>query len=128
LEFCKRVLSVRSSTPNLLVYAEMGRFPLELQTQIKIICLWNKLVSNEYKLSANIYQILLPLHSSGNNKFRWIYYAKSILDDTGFRNIWNSQQNIIICLTTVKERLQDHFIHKCFSDIDNASGGELYSH
>jgi hypothetical protein len=59
------------------------------QTQIKIICHWNKLVSSEYNLSANIYQILLTLHSSGNNKFKWIYYAKSILDDTGFRNIWN---------------------------------------
>jgi hypothetical protein len=28
----------------------------------------------------------------------------------------------------LKERLQDQFIQKWFSDIDNASGGELYSH
>jgi hypothetical protein len=39
-----------------------------------------------------------------------------------------SQPNIIICVTTVKERLQDQFIQKWFSDIDNASGGEFYSH
>jgi hypothetical protein len=31
-------------------------------------------------------------------------------------------------LTTVKQRLQDQFIQKCFSDIDNASRGEFYSH
>jgi hypothetical protein len=111
-----------------MVYAEMGRFPLQLQTQIKIICLLNKLVSSEYKLSANIYQILLTLHSSGSNKFKWIDYVKSILDVKGFSNIWNSQKNIIIFLTTVKERLQDQFIQKWFSDIDNASGGEFYSH
>jgi hypothetical protein len=128
LQICKRVLSVRSYTHNCMVYAEMGRFPLELQTKIKIICLWNKLVSSEYKLSANIYQILLTLHSSGSNKFKWIDYVKSIIDDTCFSNIWISQPNIIIFLTTVKERLQDQFIQKWFSDIDNASGGEFYSH
>ena len=111
-----------------MVYAEMGRFPLQLQTKIKIICLFNKLVSSEYKLSANIYQILLTLHSSGINKFKWIDYVKSILDDKGFSNIWNSQQNIIIFLTTVQERLKDQFVQKRFSDIDNVSGGELYSH
>ena len=37
LQFCKRVLSVRSSTPNFMVYGELGRFPLELQTKIKMI-------------------------------------------------------------------------------------------
>jgi hypothetical protein len=54
-----------------------------------------------------------------------IDYVKSIIDDTGFSNIWISQPNIIICVTTVKERLQDQFIQKWFSDIDNASGRSL---
>jgi hypothetical protein len=41
-----------------------------------------------------------------------------------------SQQNININFlkTTVKQRLQDQFIQQWFSDIDNASRGELYSH
>jgi len=113
-----------------MVYGELGRFPLELQTKIKMICIWYKLVSSENKLSGKIYQLLLTLHSSGSNKFKWINYVKSILDDTGFSNIWNSQQNININFlkTTVKQRLQDQFIQKWFSDIDNASRGEFYSH
>ena len=85
-------------------------------------------MSSEYKLSANIYQILLTLHSSGSNKFKWIDYVKSIIDDKSFSNIWISQPNINIFVTTVKERLQDQFIQKWFLDIDNASGGEFYSH
>jgi hypothetical protein len=51
-------------------------------------------VSSEYKLSANIYQILLTLHSSGSNKFKWIDYVKSIIDDTGLSNIWIFRYNL----------------------------------
>jgi hypothetical protein len=80
-------------------------------------------VASENKWSGKLYQLLLT--SSGSNKFKWINYVKSILDDTGFSNIWNSQQNITINFlkTTVKQRLQDQFIRKWFSDIDNASRG-----
>jgi hypothetical protein len=69
-----------------------------------MICFWYKLVASENKLSGKLYQLLLT--SSGSNKFKWINYAKSILDDTGFSNIWNSQHNITINLlkTTVKQR------------------------
>ena len=79
-----------------MVYGELCRFPLELQTQIKMICFWYKLVSSENKLSGKLDQLLLTLHSSGSNTFKWINYVKSILDHTGFSNIWNSQQNINI--------------------------------
>ena len=47
LQFCKRVLAVRSSTPNFMVYGELGRFPSELQATIKIICFWYKLEAGE---------------------------------------------------------------------------------
>jgi hypothetical protein len=53
LQFCKIVLSVRSSTLNFMVYGELGRFPLELQTKIKMICFWYKLVSSEIDFLAN---------------------------------------------------------------------------
>ena len=86
LQFCKRVISVRSSTPNFMVDEELGRFPLELQTKIKI-CFWYKLVSSENKLSGKLYLLLPTLHSSGSNNFKWINYVKSFLDDTGLSNI-----------------------------------------
>jgi hypothetical protein len=47
LQFCKRVASVRSSTPNFMIYGELGRLPLELQTKIKMICFWYKLVTSK---------------------------------------------------------------------------------
>jgi hypothetical protein len=87
-------------------------------------------VTSENEWSGKLYQLLLTLHSNGSNKFKCINYVKSILDDTGFSNIWNSKNNINITFlkTTVKQRLQVQFIQKWFSDIDNASRGEFYSH
>lgn len=37
LQFCKRVLKVRSTTPNFMVYGELGRFPLEVKKIILLI-------------------------------------------------------------------------------------------
>jgi hypothetical protein len=31
LGFCKRILKVRYSTPNFMVYGELGRYPLEIR-------------------------------------------------------------------------------------------------
>jgi hypothetical protein len=35
--YCKRILNLRSSTPNFMVYGEIGRFPVEIISQIALI-------------------------------------------------------------------------------------------
>ena len=59
LQFCKRILKVLTTTSNIMVYGELGRFPLEIQVQIRIVSFWNKLLQNE-KLSnvSSIYRLL----------------------------------------------------------------------
>jgi hypothetical protein len=34
---CKRILKVRSSTPNVMVYEELGRYPLEIRVPYSIL-------------------------------------------------------------------------------------------
>jgi hypothetical protein len=41
-----------------MVYGELGTFPLELQTKIKMICFWNKLVSSEKYQKVSIEDLL----------------------------------------------------------------------
>jgi hypothetical protein len=55
-------------------------------------------------------------------------YDSSIFFLSVNRILHQMHYHIIIFLTTVIERFQDQFIQKWFSDIDNASGGEFYSH
>ena len=129
LQFCKKILGVRSSTPNFMVYGELGRFPIEISIKIRMICFWNKMLMNENKLSSKIYRLLFNLHVNGNRDFKWINYVKSIFDETGFSHLWNDQipLNTQFLKLSVKQRLQDHFIQKWFSDMINSSRGEFYS-
>ena len=36
LEFCKRILNVKKSTPNVMVYYELGRYPLVVTRKVRI--------------------------------------------------------------------------------------------
>ena len=56
-------------------------------------------------------------------------YIKSIFDETGFSNIWDGQKyiNPEFLKVTINQRLQDQYIQKWFSDINNSSRGEYYS-
>jgi len=56
-------------------------------------------------------------------------YTKSIFDETGLSNIWDGQKyiNPDFFKVNIKQRLQDQYIQKWFSDINNSSRGEYYS-
>ena len=43
LKFCKRILKFRNTTPNFIVYGELGRFPLEIRVKLRTISYWCKL-------------------------------------------------------------------------------------
>jgi hypothetical protein len=94
LQFCRKILGVRTSTHNFMVYGELGRYPIELQIKIKMLCFWNKIVGNHDKLSGKIYRLLFKLCISGKKDIPWMNYIKSIFDETGFSNIWDGQKYI----------------------------------
>ena len=117
MQFCKKILGVRRSTPNVMVYGELGRYPIELQIKINMLCFWNKIVGNPDKLSGKIYRLLFKLFISGNRDIPWMNYIKSIFDETSFSNIWDGQKyiNPEFWKVTIKQRLQDQYIQKWFS-------------
>ena len=70
LGFCKRILKVRSSTPNFMVHVELGRYPLEIRVKIRMISFWNRLVNNNERMSSCIYRLLYSLKSNGIQSFK----------------------------------------------------------
>ena len=36
-KFMKNILKMKNSTPNIMVYGEFGRFPLEIQAKVRMI-------------------------------------------------------------------------------------------
>jgi hypothetical protein len=138
------------------VYGELGRYPVELKIKIKILLpLINNLNSNLEILPDNLSGLptilfqrhnifILIFNSTGYRpsspytiKFGvlvqppkpWVNYIKSIFDETGFSNIWDGHKyiNPELFKVTIKQRLQDQYIQKWFSDINNSSRGEYYS-
>ena len=54
----KTILS-RGSTPNCMVYGELGRYPLEIDIKVRMISYWSKLIQGKQsKLSTIAYTLL----------------------------------------------------------------------
>ena len=84
VQFCKLLLNLKTSTPNFMLYGELGRYPLNITVKLNILSFWSKLIDGKQsKLSSLIYR-LLYFKTHGNNTFSWINFVKSILDDCGY--------------------------------------------
>jgi hypothetical protein len=68
LQFLNGILNVRATTPIVLVYGELERYPFDISITIRTLCFWSRLISTE-KLSSKIYRLLFNLYNEGNHKF-----------------------------------------------------------
>ena len=95
LQFCRNILGVRTTTPNFMTYGELGRTPIViLCIKLRIVNFWNRLISNEKKLSCILYKIMFNLSIIDNVQFKWLNFIKSIFEKTGLNYLWNQQQSV----------------------------------
>ena len=47
LRFCKLLLKLKTSTPNYMVYGELGRHPLELDIKVRMVAFWGRLLDGK---------------------------------------------------------------------------------
>lgn len=128
LQFLKRILGVRVTTPNCLVYGELGRYPLDINIKCRMLCFWSRLMTTE-KLSSKIYKLLFKLYANENSQTLYVKNIQTILDNIGLSFIFRNQipVNIIWIKTHVKQILIDQFIQNWRSEIGNSSRGHFYS-
>ena len=55
IKFCKRILCVRTQTPNFAVYGELDRYPLSIIAKERVIKFWMKVKSNNESIMSRIY-------------------------------------------------------------------------
>jgi hypothetical protein len=62
LEFCKYIMKVKKCTPNYIVYGELGRVPMSVHINARMIGFWARIVNGKKeKISRTLYDILYQL-------------------------------------------------------------------
>ena len=60
LQFCKMILHLKQSTPNFIVYAELGRYPITVSVKLRMINFWSRLLNGkESKMCAVLYKLFI---------------------------------------------------------------------
>lgn len=123
--FLRRITNSKKSTPRYMLYGELCRKPIEIYIKTRMIKYWVSLVqAKQSKIAHIIYKKMSE--DSTNNK--WLLFIKSILNTTGYYNLWLNQ-NTALSKTThilIKTRLIDQFTQNWHANLLNSSKGEMY--
>jgi len=83
----KRFLNVSLHCSNNMVYAETGRYPMHICSQIRAVKYWLKLIKlPNTKIVNNAYMALLNLDASGRTN--WVTDIRQILFSNGYGYAW----------------------------------------
>ena len=86
----KKFLNVDMKTPNDLVYSELRRHPITINSCINTIRYWLRLVKMEMKrIPKKAYEILCKLDKKG--KETWVTKVRLLLYQNGFGYVWEYQ-------------------------------------
>jgi hypothetical protein len=115
---CKRFLNVHLRVPNKFVYGELGRYPLYINSAVRCIRYWLKLLKMDMsRLPKQAYAMLKSLDDRG--KTCWVTYVKNTLFSLGFGYVW-LQQGVGCERTFVimfKERMVDIYVQEWYSSV-----------
>ena len=130
MQFCKRILGVKRSTTNMMVYSELGRWPLYISRNIRIVKYWIKLLNTDNCILKECYSTYYDECLINPRAINWVSQIRDILLTNGFGYIWYNQ-NVENCGTFIslfKQRLTDQFVQSLFAVYDNSPKCLLYKH
>jgi hypothetical protein len=88
LKFCKILLNLKSSTPNYMVYGELGRYPIDIDIKVRTISYWARLLSGKQaKFSNVLYRLSRNLNENRDTNLNWVYLIRTILNECRFTYI-----------------------------------------
>jgi len=128
LSALKRFLGVSPKSPRHVVYGETGRHPLQVNTFVKCIKFWLRIVhmdTNRYPRKA--YNMLLSLQEQ--NYVTWACGVRNVLYKFGFGVVWETQGvgDIATFVSEFKQRLVDCFKQDWLSAFGNHDFYNVYN-
>ena len=105
----KWFLNVAARTPNVMIYGDTGRYPLGINTQLRLVKYWLKLLKMDHDRYPH--QVYTAMLNSVDSHFNWATGVKSILRKYDFEREWDSQlvQNETSFLKSLKNRIIEKY-------------------
>ena len=130
LKFCKMVLKLKRSTPDIMVYGETGRFQIEYYAKKRIINFWNRVTSGSTdKCSYKMYMLSKQLHDSGSRTSTWYLNLVRTLESYGITNVPVESENIKAVVKNLHMSLKSEYISKWKGEVEESRKcGSLYKH
>jgi len=130
LRFCKHLLGVKTSTPNCMVYGELGCLPVSISIKRRLVAYWLKLCSaDEHRICRKLYNVLFHMHENNDYHSEWLICIRDIIQQNGFGFVWLTQGqgvNITGFKNELKCRLNSQFIQQWHTQMEESSKCSLY--
>ena len=113
-KLCKYMLNVKLSTNSYAVYSELGRYPLIIERQTRMVKYWFSLMQ---KINVNF--ILEAVYNSMKENILlnaesnfWLVKIKQLLERNGFADVWHFPHSVDVkvFIPLLKRRLLDTFL------------------
>lgn len=123
-QFLRSILRARKSTPMYMIYAELGRYPIEITIKTRSIAFWSRIISSKQsKLSYLIYHKLL---NTPRFQSKWVNNIKEILNSCGRPDIWETPPINTNIVALIKRNLVDQYHQEWHSKLDVSTKGKNY--
>ena len=129
LKFIKYILKLKNSTPNYMVYGELGMMPLKIDIYTRMISYWGKIneqTPNTNNLRNSVYNAARSFYNYSNITnnsfyFKWVHCIRSILCNCGLSGIWENHTfpNQKWLSLTIKRKLTDIYLGEWYQDVDS---------
>lgn len=128
LKFCKKILFVKMSTPNVAVYDELGRYPVYISSYIRILKFWFKLNSTENIILKTVYN--MSYNDCINGKKNWVSNVKKLLCENGYNYVFDNPHFVKEkpFLSIFRQQLIDCFLQGWHSNKSGSTMLNLYHH
>ena len=130
LKFCKYVMKLKSSTPDVMVFGESGRLKIEYYAKKRMINFWATIVcGNRNKLSFIMYNICKQRYENGLPSSEWFLNFASMLSNYGINFIPDEELYVKAAVKHMLIHLKNEYINNWETQVNNAPKcSTLYKH